>query len=119
MLGWLRILRGRCRLLQISTCLCALKHRADGLHQIARGLHAEFHRHARSWTKRLVHKIDIQRMFQRRIEWVVIRHVCLAQCEPPTRSFAAPIDVHLCDDHGTHTRTPYTVLSAASIPSEG
>jgi hypothetical protein len=77
----------------------------------ARRLWAQFYRHARVRAKRLVHKIEIQRVLKRRIERMVIRYGRFAQPEPAVHAFAASVDLDLCGDHGAHAHPSSTAVA--------
>src|SRR5262249_35781857 len=93
--------------LKISPCLSPFQRCQDCLPQLSRRLHTELYRYPCTWTLCLIDKVDIERMFQRRIERMVIRYVDLTQCEPAFRPLAFAPDFRLVDNHCTHHRTPF------------
>ena len=68
---------------QVAARICATQHSLDRLHQRARRLYAQFHGHTRARPLRLVHKVNIEGMIQRRVERVIrgeMRGYCKRSC---------------------------------------
>src|SRR5712692_10269709 len=83
------------RFLEESVSLSLFERREDRHRQLARRLWRELHGHPRTRPFSLVDKVNVQRMFQMKMERVVIRHVGLAQVKPSLRSLPTAGDLRL------------------------
>src|SRR5262245_22759944 len=58
------------------------EHGLDGVHELSRRLHAQFHSHAGARAEGLVDEIDVQRVLERQVVRMVVGYIGFADLEP-------------------------------------
>src|SRR5215216_939583 len=91
----------------MSTSLCLIEHCENRLNEITRGLFAQFYGDTGRGSLGLVYKINVQRVFHRRIEWMVVRNICLFEFKPSSCAFTTAIYLYFFNDHCAHIQVPF------------
>ncbi|HEY9527524.1 MAG TPA: hypothetical protein VIR02_10595 [Anaerolineales bacterium] len=86
----------------MSACLRLIENSQDGRNQVPRGLFTQLDRYPRRRSLRFVHKINIERVLERRVERMVKGNICLLKLEPSLSPFAAAFNVYFFNDHCAH-----------------
>src|SRR5829696_6195192 len=90
----------------MSACLRLIENSQDGRNQVPRRLLAQLDRYPPRRPLRLVHKINIERVLERRVEWMIKGNICPLKLEPSLPPFAAALDVHFFNNHCAHLESP-------------
>ena len=74
----------------MPACFCTLQDSQDRLDQSSGGIRAEFNGNTCARAVSFVHKVNIQRMLERRVERVLVGDIRLAQRKPTLCAFVFP-----------------------------
>src|SRR5438309_1147684 len=98
---------------QHATLVGLGEHGLDRSHELARRIHTQLDGHAGARPHGLVDEIDVERVLERKIVWMVVRDVGFANVEPPRAALARAQDLHLLGAHRAHALGSPGPLSAA------